>query len=418
MLIFNCFLFSLARKTASCISAENGGPLINITPITFSSTPDGSCRTFGTYSLLVTLTMTSRPAQSDYDGQSLAIVEKDVQQISTLVQKARRKSQSYEGEAGSAGGPQTAQPKTIDDREVADATKNLCRLNGKKLVERLKRPSVPQPIKKAVWAVLDKTAFEEMIGDIEKLLTSLEDAVPGAKVTLQQLAKEEMKHLSIDLGNLIQGVLSKLSDAVDRQFRDALDTEKAEADLRRQGVQQTNHFSGTNNGEASIHTWSLALGLRFSDLFHVDQKGTKAGLQLAHYSCISMFALHVPSFEHQSSLLHYLNYPLPNMFFSSRIQSERGSRRNMSEPRLTQTNHFGLNERGAQIGHLENALFNFSMRKDPTGSESDSDVEAKNHLRLATQWRYTLDQRKSRLRQINVDQPSLVRSRKTGSGDS
>lgn len=91
-----------------------------------------------------------------------------------------------------------------------------------------------------------------------------------------------------------------------------------------------------------------------------------------------MFALHVPSFEHQSSLLHYLNYPLPNMFFSSRIQSERGSRRNMSEPRLTQTNHFGLNERGAQIGHLENALFNFSMRKDPTGSESDSDVEAKN----------------------------------------
>jgi len=28
MLIFNCFLFSLARKTASCISAENGGPLI------------------------------------------------------------------------------------------------------------------------------------------------------------------------------------------------------------------------------------------------------------------------------------------------------------------------------------------------------------------------------------------------------
>ncbi|KAI7386312.1 hypothetical protein KC336_g17779 [Hortaea werneckii] len=50
----------------------------------------------------------------------------------------------------------------------------------------------------------------------------------------------------------------------------------------------------------------------------------------------------------------------------------------MSEPRLTQTNHFGHNERGAQIGHLENAFFNFSMREDPTGSGGGSDVETEN----------------------------------------
>ncbi|KAI7085991.1 hypothetical protein KC367_g726 [Hortaea werneckii] len=197
---------------------------------------------------LTRLSLALDECKAEISDASLVIAEKDVQQISTLVQKARRKSQSYEGEAGSAGGLQIAQPKTIDDHEVAEATKKICRLNGKKLVERLKRPSVPQPIKKAVWAILDKTAFEEMISDIEKLLTTLEDAVSGAKATLQQLAKEEMKHLSIDLGNLIQDVLSKHSDAVDRQFRDALDAEKAEANLRRQGVQQTNHFSGTNNG--------------------------------------------------------------------------------------------------------------------------------------------------------------------------
>ncbi|KAI7251013.1 hypothetical protein KC343_g1415 [Hortaea werneckii] len=177
-----------------------------------------------------------------------ASLEKDVQQISTLVQKARRKSQSYETGAGSASSPQTAQPQTLKDRQVAEATKDLCKRNGKKLVERVKRPSVPQPIKKAVWAVLDKTAFEEMIGDIDKLLSTLEDAVPGAKATLQQLAKEEIGHLSVDLRNIIQDILSKHSDAVDRQFKDALDAKKAEAELRRQGVQQTNHFSGTNNG--------------------------------------------------------------------------------------------------------------------------------------------------------------------------
>ncbi|RMY93193.1 hypothetical protein D0864_05759 [Hortaea werneckii] len=193
---------------------------------------------------LTRLNLALDECKAEINDSNLAVAEKDVQQISILVQKARRKSQSYEGEAGSAGGPQIAQPKTTEDRQVAEAMKALCMRNGKKLIERLKRPSVPQPIKKAVWAVLDKTSFEEMIGDIEKLLSTLEDAVPGAKATLQQLAKEEMGHLSVDLGNIIQDILN----AVDRQFKDALDAKTAEAELRRQGIQQTNHFSGTNNG--------------------------------------------------------------------------------------------------------------------------------------------------------------------------
>ncbi|KAI6839308.1 hypothetical protein KC340_g3292 [Hortaea werneckii] len=197
---------------------------------------------------LTRLSLALYECKKETNEPSFADAEKDVQQISTLVQKARKKSQSYEGEAGSATSPQTAQPKTFEDRQVAEATKDLCKRNGKKLVERLKGLSIPQPIKKAVWAVLDKTAFEEMIGDIEKLLTTLEDAVPGARATLQQLAKEEMGNLSVDIGNLIQDLLSKHSDAVDRLFKDALDDKKVEADLRRQGVQQTNHFSGTNNG--------------------------------------------------------------------------------------------------------------------------------------------------------------------------
>ncbi|KAI7230047.1 hypothetical protein KC330_g7145 [Hortaea werneckii] len=179
---------------------------------------------------LMRLSLALYECKTETNKPSFADAEKDVQQISILVH------------------PQTAQPKTFEDRQVAEATKDLCKRNGKKLVERLKGLSIPQPIKKAVWAVLDKTAFEEMIGDIEKLLTTLEDVVPGAKASLQQLAKEEMGHLSIDLGNLIQDTLSKHSDAVDRQFKDALDAKKIEADLRRQGVQQTNHFSGTNNG--------------------------------------------------------------------------------------------------------------------------------------------------------------------------
>ncbi|RMX82712.1 hypothetical protein D0869_05847 [Hortaea werneckii] len=187
---------------------------------------------------LTRLSLALVECKTEINEASIAIAERDVQQISTLVEKARRKSQS----------PQTAQPKTFEERQVAEATKDLCKRNGKKLAERLKRLSVPQPIKKAFWAVLDKTAFEEMIGDIEKLLTTLEDAVPGARATLQRLAKEEMGHLSVDIGNLIQDILSKHSDAVDRLFKDALDDKKVEADLRRQGVQQTNHFSGTNNG--------------------------------------------------------------------------------------------------------------------------------------------------------------------------
>ncbi|KAI7371365.1 hypothetical protein KC354_g600 [Hortaea werneckii] len=197
---------------------------------------------------LTRLSLALVECKTEINEASIAIAERDVQQISTLVEKARRKSQSYEGEAGSATSPQNAQPKTFEERQVAEATKDLCKRNGKKLAERLKRLSVPQPIKKAFWAVLDKTAFEEMIGDIEKLLTTLEDAVPGARATLQQLAKEEMGNLSVDIGNLIQDILSKHSDAVDRLFKDALDDKKVEADLRRQGVQQTNHFSGTNNG--------------------------------------------------------------------------------------------------------------------------------------------------------------------------
>ncbi|GAB1737357.1 hypothetical protein NU219Hw_g1506t1 [Hortaea werneckii] len=197
---------------------------------------------------LTRLSLALYECKTETNEASLAVAEKDVQQISILVQKARRKSQSYEGEAGLASNPQTAQPKTFEERQVAGATKDLCKRNGKKLVERIKRPSVPQSIKKAVWAVLDKTAFEQMIGDIEKLLTTLEDAVPGARATMQQLAKEEIGHLSVDIGNPIQETLSKHSDAVDRQFKDALDAKKAEAGLRRQGVQQTNYFSGTNNG--------------------------------------------------------------------------------------------------------------------------------------------------------------------------
>lgn len=48
----------------------------------------------------------------------------------------------------------------------------------------------------------------------------------------------------------------------------------------------------------------------------------------------------------------------------------------MSDPRLTQTNYFGRNDRGAQIGHLEN-FFNFSMHGGLSGSEygNDADVE-------------------------------------------
>ncbi|KAI7548364.1 hypothetical protein KC331_g4452 [Hortaea werneckii] len=197
---------------------------------------------------LTRLSLALVECKSEINEASIAIAERDVQQISTLVEKARRKSHSYEGEAGSATSPQTAQPKTFEDRQVAEATKDLCKRNGKKLVERLKGLSIPQPIKKAVWAVLDKTAFEEMIGDIEKLLTTLEDVVPGAKASLQQLAKEEMGHFSVDLGSVIQDVLSQHTHAIDRQFKDALDAKKVEADLRRQGVQQNNHFSGTNNG--------------------------------------------------------------------------------------------------------------------------------------------------------------------------
>ncbi|KAI6827445.1 hypothetical protein KC332_g597 [Hortaea werneckii] len=47
----------------------------------------------------------------------------------------------------------------------------------------------------------------------------------------------------------------------------------------------------------------------------------------------------------------------------------------MSEPRLTQTNHFGSNDRGVQIGNLENAFFNLSMNRNLTGFEDGSDVE-------------------------------------------
>ncbi|GAB1732647.1 hypothetical protein NU195Hw_g8627t1 [Hortaea werneckii] len=47
----------------------------------------------------------------------------------------------------------------------------------------------------------------------------------------------------------------------------------------------------------------------------------------------------------------------------------------MSHPRLTQTNHFGSNDRGVQIGNLENAFFNLSMNRNLTGSEDGSDVE-------------------------------------------
>ncbi|KAI6908685.1 hypothetical protein KC318_g4151 [Hortaea werneckii] len=197
---------------------------------------------------LTRLSLALVECKNEINEASIAIAKRDVQQISTLIEKARRKSQSYEGEAGSATSPQTAQPKTFEERQVAEATKDLCKRNGKKLVERFNRLSVSQPIKKAFWAVLDKTAFEEMIGDIEKLLTTLEDVVPGAKASLQQLAKEEMGHLSVDLGSLIQDVLSQHTHAIDRQFKDALDAKKVEADLRRQGVQQNNHFSGTNNG--------------------------------------------------------------------------------------------------------------------------------------------------------------------------
>ncbi|KAI7251010.1 hypothetical protein KC343_g1414 [Hortaea werneckii] len=47
----------------------------------------------------------------------------------------------------------------------------------------------------------------------------------------------------------------------------------------------------------------------------------------------------------------------------------------MSDPGLTQTNHFGSNDRGVQIGNLENALFHLSMNRNLTGSEDGSDVE-------------------------------------------
>lgn len=47
----------------------------------------------------------------------------------------------------------------------------------------------------------------------------------------------------------------------------------------------------------------------------------------------------------------------------------------MSDPRLTQTNHFGSNDRGVQIGNLENAFFNLPMNRNLTGSEDGSDVE-------------------------------------------
>ncbi|KAI7548365.1 hypothetical protein KC331_g4451 [Hortaea werneckii] len=46
----------------------------------------------------------------------------------------------------------------------------------------------------------------------------------------------------------------------------------------------------------------------------------------------------------------------------------------MSDPRLTQTNYFGRNDRGAQIGHLEN-FFNLPTHRESSGSEGGSDVD-------------------------------------------
>lgn len=50
----------------------------------------------------------------------------------------------------------------------------------------------------------------------------------------------------------------------------------------------------------------------------------------------------------------------------------------MSDLRLTQTNYLGRNDRGAQIGHLETAFFNFSMHRESTVSEDGSDVDVEN----------------------------------------
>ncbi|KAI7281110.1 hypothetical protein KC345_g4351 [Hortaea werneckii] len=47
----------------------------------------------------------------------------------------------------------------------------------------------------------------------------------------------------------------------------------------------------------------------------------------------------------------------------------------MSDPRLTQTNHFGSNDRGVQIANLEKGFSNLSMNRNQTGSEDGSDVE-------------------------------------------
>lgn len=88
-----------------------------------------------------------------------------------------------------------------------------------------------------------------------------------------------------------------------------------------------------------------------------------------------MFAASMTLFEHQLSSLQYLCATRSEIFFFSKILPVRGPRGKMSDPRLTQTNHFGSNDRGVQIGNLENAFFDLSMNRNLTGSEDDSDVE-------------------------------------------